>query len=359
VRLVLAHHGHRLLEELSEGAAAYTLQLLKRQGIAVRLGTAVKGIAETSVTLDPGGEIPTRTVFWTAGVAPSPVVGALGVAKDKHGAVIVDEHLMVPEQPGLWALGDCAHVPDGKGGSYAPLAQNAEQQAPVVAHNILATLHGAPLRPFQYHLKGTLASLGRRTAVGEAFGLRFSGLLAWLLWRSVYLSKLPGLDRKVRVGLNWALDFVFPADTVQTIPPEVLHAALRRSNGPTDPSYTLPKIGGPVVPTHGEGEDHPAPAGARPPASAPAAGAPAPSGAGSGQPPAAPSGGASGGQGASSAQGDASAPSGAAGQPPSASPGAAPPPSGSAAAAPPSTPRGDGTPPASAPSAEGPASTTA
>jgi len=217
VYLVLAHHGHRLLEELSEDAAAYTLGILKQQGIAVRLTTAVTAVTDRSVELSPGGTIPTRTVMWTAGIAPSPLVETLPLPKDQHGAVIVDGHLAVQDHPGLWALGDCAHVPDVKhGGTYGPLAQNAEQEGPVVARNILATLRGAPLETFDYRMLGQFASLGERTAVAQVLGQQFSGTLAWLAWRTVYLAKLPSNDRRVRVALDWAIDFIFPLDIVST-----------------------------------------------------------------------------------------------------------------------------------------------
>jgi NADH dehydrogenase len=216
LRVVLAHHGERLLEELTDSAAAYTLGLLRRQGIAVRLGTGVTRVEADSVELAPGGTVPTRTVFWTAGVAPDPLIARLGVPCDQHGAAVVDEHLAVQGYPGVWALGDCAHVPNPRGGAYGPTAQNAEREAPVVAHNVLATIQGRPLRRFDYQPVGMLASLGRRTAVGEVFGHQFSGLGAWLLWRTLYLAKLPGWDRRARVGLDWALDFIFPPNIVSS-----------------------------------------------------------------------------------------------------------------------------------------------
>lgn len=214
--LVLAHHGARLLEELDESGAAYTLRLLRKRGIAVRLSTAVKSVAVDRVELDPGGVIPTRTVLWTAGVAPNPLCAALPLTKDHHGAVVVDEHLAVQGQQGVWALGDCAHVPDPRGGTYGPLAQNAEQEGPIVAHNILATLKGDKLRTFDYKLRGTFASLGLHGAVGEAFGVHFSGWAAWVLWRAVYLAFLPGADRRARVGLDWMLDFLAPPEVTAT-----------------------------------------------------------------------------------------------------------------------------------------------
>ncbi len=235
LHLVLAHHGQRLLEELDESSAAYTLRLLKQAGIAVRLGTAVCNVAADAVELEPGGKIPTRSVFWTAGVAPSPLVQALPVPKDRHGAVVVDGHLAVQGRPGLWAIGDCASITNPReGGTYAPLAQNAEREGPVVAHNVLATLRGEPLRTFDYRLLGTFASLGQKSAVGRILGHKFSGFPAWLLWRSVYLAKLPGWDRKARVGTDWLLDFVLPADVV------AMHVGQRGSyDEPPPPDHVL------------------------------------------------------------------------------------------------------------------------
>jgi NADH dehydrogenase len=190
--------------------------LLRQQGIAVRLGTGVTRVEADSVALAPGGTVPTRTVFWTAGVAPDPLLARVGLPCDQHGAAIVDEHLAVQGQSGIWALGDCAHVPNPRGGTYGPTAQNAEREASVVAHNVLAAIRGAPLRRFDYRPLGMLASLGRRTAVGDVLGHQFSGLPAWLLWRTVYLAKLPGWDRRARVGLDWALDFLFPPNIVSS-----------------------------------------------------------------------------------------------------------------------------------------------
>jgi len=231
LHLLLVHHGQRLLEELDEESAAYTLRLLRRQGIGVRLGTAVTRVAANEVDLNPGGTIATQSVFWTAGVTPSPLVQSLPLPKDRHGAVVVDGHLAVQGHPGVWAIGDCASIPNPHdGGTYAPLAQNAEREGPVVAANVLASLHGQPLQTFDYELLGTFASLGHRTAVGKVMGRRFSGLPAWLMWRAVYLSKLPGWDRKARVGTDWLLDFVLPPDLVAMHADELVESMQRRSD---------------------------------------------------------------------------------------------------------------------------------
>lgn len=235
-RLVLVHHGSRLMEEFDEQMGAYALRLLRQRGLDVRLNTDVKAVREDGVDLSPGGPLPARTVFWAAGIAPSPFLATLPVPKDRHGAVVVDEHFAVPGYPGLWALGDNASVPDAKGGTYAPLAQNAIREGPVVAANILATLRGEPLRRFAYQPMGVMTSLGRRRAVATVFGRHFSGLPAWALWRAAYLSKLPGLDRKARVGVDWLLDVVFPPDIIDTLGEETV-----------PPAASAPSAGSPRV----------------------------------------------------------------------------------------------------------------
>ena len=118
----------------------------------------------------------------------------------------------------VWALGDCASVPGTKGGSTCPpTAQAAVQQAAVLAHNLRASLRGRPLKPFRFRALGSLCVVGHHTACAELGALKFSGLFAWLLWRGVYLGKLPGLERKVRVLTDWALELFFPRDIVQTL----------------------------------------------------------------------------------------------------------------------------------------------
>jgi len=216
-RVVLVHHGQRLLEQLDDSLAAYALRLLRRRRVDVRLSTDVKEVRADGVELDPGGTLPTRMVFWTAGIAPSPFVDALPVPKDHHGAVIVDGNFAVQGNPGVWALGDCASIPNPKGGTYAPLAQNAEREGPAVAANILATLRGQPLKSFTFQPLGMMTPLGSHRAVARIFGRNLSGLPAWLLWRAAYLSKLPGLDRKIRVGTDWLLDTILPPDIVDTL----------------------------------------------------------------------------------------------------------------------------------------------
>jgi NADH dehydrogenase len=122
----------------------------------------------------------------------------------------------VPGWPGVWALGDSALIPDPHTGQpYPPTAQHALRQGRVLAESILAAIEGGQTRPFVFETIGLLASIGQRTGVARILGVNFSGFVAWTLWRAIYLSKLPRLEKKVRVALDWLLDVVFSKDLVQ------------------------------------------------------------------------------------------------------------------------------------------------
>ncbi len=215
VRVVLVDPGPRILPEVSESLSAYALNMLRRRGVEVVLKTRIEGCAETRVRLSNGGEIPSRTLIWTAGIAPNPLLAALDLPRTSGGKVEVDETLQVKGHPGLWALGDCALVLNGATGRPCPpTAQHAIRQGRRVAENISVVIRGHAPKPFRYSPLGVLAGLGRRSAVAEILGFKFSGFFAWWLWRTVYLLKLPGFERKVRVALDWTLDLFFPRDIV-------------------------------------------------------------------------------------------------------------------------------------------------
>jgi NADH dehydrogenase len=130
--------------------------------------------------------------------------------------LIVDENLEIPGRPGVWALGDCAAIRDPKSGKlYPPTAQHALRQGRVLAHNVIAALRGAAKQSFVFSTIGQLAAIGRRTGVANILGVNFSGFIAWWMWRTIYLSKLPRLEKKVRVALGWSLDLFFSKDLVQ------------------------------------------------------------------------------------------------------------------------------------------------
>ena len=218
LRIVLVHSRDRVLPELSESLARYAMGRMRERGVTFRLNARVTGAGPGWVTLNPAERIATETLVWTVGAAPSPLVRALPVSHDARGAACVEPTLALRGHANVWALGDCASAPGPKAGSTCPpTAQAAVQEAAVLAHNLRASLRGRPLKPFRFRALGSLCVVGHHTACAELGGLKFSGLFAWLLWRGVYLSKLPGLERKVRVLTDWALELFFPRDIVQTL----------------------------------------------------------------------------------------------------------------------------------------------
>jgi NADH dehydrogenase len=216
LRVVLVQGGDAILPELGESLGRYAQEKLKQRGVEVHLKTAVAGYDGKEVVLSDGTKIATRLVVWTAGVTPPPLLAHLPCTVQR-GHILADEYLRVPGWPGLWALGDCAFVPDfyNPGKFCPPTAQHATRQATVLANNIVATMSGRDPRPFKFKTLGLLATIGRRTGVAEILGMRFSGIIAWCLWRAIYLGKLPGLQKKVRVALDWTLDLFFSKDIVE------------------------------------------------------------------------------------------------------------------------------------------------
>jgi NADH:ubiquinone reductase (H+-translocating) len=213
LRVMLVHSGSAILPELGESLGSYAEKVLARRGVEICLKTRVKSLTESKVFLADGVSIPSRTLVWTAGIVPSTIISSLPCAKER-GRIRVNEFLRVPDWPDVWAVGDCAFVPDmrNSGKSHPPTAQHAIREGKVVARNIAAVLFGRPLKSFSFKTIGLLASIGRRSGVARVFGFNFSGFFAWWMWRTIYLSKLPGLDKKIRVAFDWTLDLLFPKD---------------------------------------------------------------------------------------------------------------------------------------------------
>lgn len=217
-RLVLVHSQDRILPELSEELGAYALERLRARGIEIRLGVRVVEATADDVLLTDGTRIPTRSFVWTAGTRPSPLVAKLGGVHARNGALVTDPTFCVTGLDRVWAVGDCAQIPDldRDGAPFPPTAQHALRQGKLVADNIAAVLAGRAPTEFRFRPLGLLVALGHRTAAAEIRGHRFSGLAAWLLWRGIYLAKLPGIEKRVRVLLDWVLDLTFPRDIVLT-----------------------------------------------------------------------------------------------------------------------------------------------
>jgi len=245
VRVLLVHSGARILPEIGESLADYALKRLIEKGVEVRLSTRVTSATAEWVELLSKERISTNSLIWTAGVKPSALLSTLPCPLTKQGSIIVNEHLEVAQYPGVWALGDCAAVPNRHTGRpYPPTAQNAIRQGTLVADNIAASLRNQSKKQFSYRPLGVLACLGRRSAVAEIWRFKFSGFFAWWLWRTIYLFKLPGLERKLRVAMDWTLDLFFRRDIV------LLKVFMNKTNRKTPLTVTEPAAATTEAPTN-------------------------------------------------------------------------------------------------------------
>jgi NADH:ubiquinone reductase (H+-translocating) len=219
VRVILIHGGQVILPELGQELGLYAQEKLRERQVEIKLNTMVAGYADETVHCDDGELVPTATVVWAAGVSPSPILKELPLELQR-GRIVVDPALEVTQFPGVWAVGDCATLIDPTSRQpYPPTAQHALREGRQVAKNICARMKGEPTTAFVFKMQGQLAAIGRRTGVARIFGLKFSGVLGWLLWRNVYLMKLPTLEKKIRVGMRWALDMIFERDIAQYVTP--------------------------------------------------------------------------------------------------------------------------------------------
>lgn len=215
LRLVLVHSGPVILPELGNALGRYAQEKLLTRGVEIHTNTKVVNVSDEEVCLSDGTRITSRTLVWTAGTSPNPLLATLPCGT-QGGRLVVNDYLEVPGWPGVWALGDCALIPDPlTGGSHPPTGQHALREAKLAARNVLASFQGSEKRRFRFRTLGQLAAIGRRTGVARILGFNFSGVVAWSLWRFIYLSKLPRVEKKVRVVLDWMLDVIFSKDLVQ------------------------------------------------------------------------------------------------------------------------------------------------
>ncbi len=215
-QIVLVEGGDALLPGLPERMGIYSARALEKRSVRILTGDGVASADDEGLLLASGRRIGTATIVWSAGVKPSPAIAASPLPRTKRGAIEVESDLRVAGFENVWALGDCAAIPDGAGSIYPPTAQHAIREGPVLADNLVATLRGLPTRAFRFIALGMMASLGGRKAVAQLPGDRvLTGFIAWLLWRTYYLSRLPGLDRKLRVAFDWTLELLFPRDIAE------------------------------------------------------------------------------------------------------------------------------------------------
>ena len=216
ISVKIIQSGVRLLPEMSEELAEFALERLRKSGIEIILNQRVIGATPNTVSLKDGTIIPTKTIIWSGGVAPSSLLTSISCEHDnKSGRIIVDKYLELANYKGVYALGDCAYITDPKSGNpYPPTAQHAIREGAIVANNIIASIEGRleNRKIFDYKTKGMMASIGKRTGIGNLLGIEVQGILAWLIWRSYYLVHLPTLQKKIRVLADWILDIFFKRD---------------------------------------------------------------------------------------------------------------------------------------------------
>ena len=217
LRMILVHSGERILPELGPELGDYALEKLVVRGVAFKLRARATDAVPRVVVLNTGEEIKTDTLVWTTGNRPPRILQKMGLDVDRRGWVTVDPMLAVPNHPGVWALGDCSSILDeDTGRPYPQTAQHALREATTLAHNITVAIRGGMPKKFRHRSMGSFAVLGYQTAAAQIGRLKFSGFFAWWLWRTVYLLKLPSLEKKIRVATDWTVDLFFPRDIVQT-----------------------------------------------------------------------------------------------------------------------------------------------
>jgi NADH dehydrogenase len=227
MRWILVEARERIMQEVPASLSEFAEAELRGRGIEVLTQTTLERVEARRATLTGGTSIPARTVVWTAGVKPSPAVAELGLALDAEGRVVVDRTLRAPASGpaagregagaasgGVWAIGDCAAVPDASrgGAPCPPTAQHAIRQGRLVARNVAASIQGGRVRPFRYRTKGVVAELGHNKAVAITLGLRWRGLPAWLIALTYHLLLMPGLGRRLRLLADWNVALLFGRD---------------------------------------------------------------------------------------------------------------------------------------------------
>ncbi|WP_350309636.1 NAD(P)/FAD-dependent oxidoreductase [Aquariibacter lacus] len=227
IRVSLLHGGERLLPELPPGLGEAAERSLVERGVDVLLKARAQQVREDGVDLDDGRSLAGRTVIATAGVRAQALTLRLGLPL-VQGRIVTAADLSVPGHDGVWALGDCAYVPNGRGGQIAlPTAQFAVRQARHLAANLAAALADRPTLAFSHRSLGMMASIGHLKGVAQAGPFQLHGLPAWLMWRAYYLSQIPSTGRRLRVFFEWVWGMFTPTD--------ITHLRFQRSPGRLKP----------------------------------------------------------------------------------------------------------------------------
>ena len=198
LRLLLIEPTDRLMAEMPASLGAYGEQVLRRDGIDIRLKVGAKSVEAESLTLTNGEVVPVSLVLWDTGIVPNPLLESIDCPRGKHGGMVTDSCFQVPGFPDVWAFGDCAETPDPNhpGKTFAPTAQNGTRAGVHAADNIIQQLRGRTVRPFTYKQIGELAVVSSHDGVAHVFGLNIRGPLAWLMWRVIYIAKMPNTEKR-------------------------------------------------------------------------------------------------------------------------------------------------------------------
>jgi NADH dehydrogenase len=219
IRIELLEGGPHIMREMDRDLADYAQRVLTRRGVHFRVDTKVKAFEKKSgyhiVHLPDAGSIEASTVIAATGVKSNPVLDGWPLQKDKKGRLETAPTMLCKGRTDVWALGDCANIPDPDGKPYPQLAQHALREARVLAGNIVATLHNQPLQPFVFETVGTLAALGHYKGVGKIKEFKIRGFIAWWVWRSYYLLQMPRWNRRLRIVVDWTMAMLFKNDIVE------------------------------------------------------------------------------------------------------------------------------------------------
>ena len=208
----------RLMPELGEKLGEKAMKILRKRGVEVSLGVSVSEATEDMVTLTDGRKLPCRTLIWTAGVAPSPLIATMGAATNR-GRLVVNADMTVPDLPGVFALGDAAAVPDKHKGGDAicpPTAQHAMRQGWAAAENVMAAVRGFPMKDYHHKDLGLVVDLGGLQAVSKPLGIPLSGLPAQIVARGYHLGALRTFSARFRTAAGWLLNSLVGDDFVRT-----------------------------------------------------------------------------------------------------------------------------------------------
>jgi len=209
---VLVDAAPKILPEIPTRLGEYAAEQLARRGIDIRVSTTLTSAEAGAATLSDGERLETDTLVWTAGVRADPLLAELGLPLDDRGRVIVTPELRVQGRDDVWALGDCAHVPNGAtpGQPDPPTSQHALRQARRLVKNL-----GGEAKPYRYRMLGQVATLGRYKGIADVMGLRLRGFPGWFVTRSYHLYQLPLLSRKLRVVADWTTSLFFRRDIAE------------------------------------------------------------------------------------------------------------------------------------------------